>query len=162
MFGKSSMSAEEHQSSWMVFRPGWKGRGTTSNIRAITSKTLRVKKYFSFHFGASPVEQKNVSMSCGGGFGTGSKQRSATVKVLKATVVLGDMSRWLEEAEGSSSRADQQEKIQRVWKKVTVTAGYSILHRAPHAACLLCVNAGGAAAPSQEQEEWMTSMVVFQ
>lgn len=38
-------------------------------------------------------------------------------------------------------------------EKVTVTSCYSILHTAPHAACLLRVNAGAAAAASLEQEE---------
>lgn len=141
MFGKSSMSAEELQSSWMAFRPAWRGRGTPSNIRAIRSKTLKLKKYFSFCFSASPAEQKYA-------FGTGSN-RSAWLKFLKATEVLGDMSRRLEEAEGSSSESagEDLESLKKGDARCRL--------RRPPQSYLPCVNTGGAAALSQEQEGWM-------
>lgn len=73
MFGKSSVSAEELQSSWMVFRPAWGGggRGTTSNTGAKLAGLKSISVFTLVHIqlnkGTSPCHVV-------GSFGTGSNR----------------------------------------------------------------------------------------
>lgn len=127
MFGKSSMSAEEHQSSWMVFRPAWRGRGTTSNTRAKLTGLKRISVFTLVHL---QLNKRSSPCHVAGCFGAGSNRDQHRSKSSEGN--RSDMSRWLEEPEGSSSEATSRRRS-RESGKWQITAGSSILHRAPPA-----------------------------